>query len=62
MRPPLTPVPYAKKTEPTRHVYAGHVYVNKDCTDIRATFERVRAEQQKPADTKNVATLKRKQR
>jgi hypothetical protein len=29
---PLTPVPYAKKTEPTRHVYAGHVYVNKDCT------------------------------
>lgn len=34
----------AKRTEPTRHCYQGFEYVPSIRTDIRITFERVRAE------------------
>lgn len=34
----------AKRTEPSRHCYQGFEYVPAVKTDIRVTFERVRAE------------------
>ena len=33
-----------RKTEPTRHLYAGHSYTNADNTDVRVTWEKWRAE------------------
>lgn len=36
-----------KRTEPTQHLYAGHVYVPAARTDIRLTFARFT--QPKPA-------------
>lgn len=33
-----------RKVEPSRHLYEGHEYVNKDNTDIRKTFAKWRAE------------------
>lgn len=42
-RPPLTPVPYAKRTEPSRPLMTkGTPYVAACATDIRATFRRAR--------------------
>lgn len=41
-RPPLTPVPYARRTEPSRPLDKGGPYTLAVETDIRATFRRAR--------------------
>lgn len=38
----LTPVPCARRTEPTRRLYAGHVYTPSHQTDIAARFKAIR--------------------
>lgn len=40
LRRALDSAPRLRRVEPSRHLYAGHVYVNADKTDIRKTFAR----------------------
>lgn len=50
-----------KRTEPTRHLFAGHEYVHSTRTDIRARFAAIRAEQQQQAkQAANVAPIRKR--
>jgi hypothetical protein len=42
MRPPLTPVPYARRTEPSKSLANGAEYTPAVATDIRATFSKIK--------------------
>lgn len=46
-RQPLTPVPYARRTEPSRPLDKGGDYTVAVATDIRATFARFQQAQPK---------------
>lgn len=46
-RQPLTPVPYARRTEPSRSLDQGAEYTRAVATDIRATFARFQQAQHK---------------
>lgn len=43
-----------RKVEPSRHLYEGHEYVNKDNTDVRLTWAKWRAEALKPVTAESV--------
>ena len=45
-RQPLTPVPYAKRTDPTKSLAEGAAYTPACATNIRYLFCRIRQEQQ----------------
>lgn len=49
----------SKRTEPSRHLLAGKPYTPAASTDLRATFARIRADQQ-AAQMPNVSPIKRK--
>ena len=44
MKPQTTPYG-GTRTEPTRHLYAGHDYKAAHATDIRELFKRIREEE-----------------
>lgn len=48
----------ARRTDPTRHLYQGAVYVNAASTDIRKRFDAIRAALAKPARAPNVKPIK----
>ena len=45
MRPPLTPVPYARRTEPSKSLAQGAKYVPAVGSDIRVRFQQAQKEQ-----------------
>jgi hypothetical protein len=48
-----------KRTDPTRHLYAGHIYTPAGNTDIKARFDAIRAAQQAQTPAPNVSPIKR---